>query len=204
MFSSMADPVTKPRTGNIIRSAKVASRRGEVRDRLLATAAEMFVANGVNNVSVEDLIEAVGISRATFYGFFANKSELAANVLLPVFNSGAEALARKKTLDPRAMAEQLVDMYLELWHEHRDALLLTGMVDSTLFPYIKKPHEKFGAAIQKVLQAIEDESLLRNGSASLSYLVLAKTGIPLLRLYQNHPNFENIYRESMLALLLND
>jgi len=200
----MIDPVTKPRKGNKILSAKVANRRSEIRDRLLETAAELFVERGVSNVSVEEIIEVVGISRATFYGFFANKTELAAAVLLPVFDSGIAALAAKQPRGPRAMAERLVDMYLELWHKHRDALLLTGMVDSTLFPYIKKPHDKFGVAINKVLKVIEDEGLLRNGSATLSYLVLAKTGIPLLRLYQNHPNFEGIYRESMLAMLLNE
>jgi AcrR family transcriptional regulator len=200
----MADPVTQPRTGNTIRSAKVANRRSEVRDRLLKTAAEMFVERGLSNVSVEEIIDAVGISRAGFYGFFANKTELAAAVLLPVFDSGIAALTSKQPHGPQAMAERLIDMYLELWERHRHALLLTGMVDATLFPYIKKPHEKFGVAINKILKVIEDEGLLRNGSAALSYLVLAKTGIPLLRLYQEHPNFEGIYRESMLALLLND
>ena len=74
----MIDPVTKPRTGNKILSAKVANRRSEISDRLLETAAELFVERGVSNVSVEEIIEAVGISRATFYGFFANKTELAA------------------------------------------------------------------------------------------------------------------------------
>ena len=200
----MTDPVTQPRSGNIIRSPKVASRRSEVCDRLLDTAAEMFVNKGLNNVSVEDLLAAAGISRATFYGFFANKTELAANILAPVFNSAIELLADTDAAKPRMIAEQLVEMYLELWHKHRHALLLTGMVDSTLFPYIKDPHEEFGTAILALLKVIEDAGLLRNDSASLSYLVLAKTGIPLLRLYQNQPNFEQIYRESMLALLLRE
>ena len=203
----MVDPVTQPRTGNVIRSVKVANRRSEVCDRLLDTAAEMFVAKGLNNVSVEDLLKVVGISRATFYGFFANKTELAANILLPVFNSGTELLAQtppNESSDPRVLAEQLVDMYLELWHKHRHALLLTSMVDSTLFKHIKAPHDEFGGAILKLLGVVAEQGLLRNGSATLSYLVLAKTGIPLLRLYQDQLNFETIYRESMLALLLND
>jgi len=203
----MLDPVTEPRTGNVIRSVKVANRRSEVCDRLLNTAAEMFVASGVNNVSVEDLLRVVGISRATFYGFFANKTELAANILLPVFNSGIELLAQTRpseSSEPRVLAEQLVDMYLELWEKHRHALLLTSMVDSTLFKHIKTPHDEFGAAIMELLAVVAEQDALRNGSATLSYLLLAKTGIPLLRLYQNQPNFEAIYRESMLALLLND
>ena len=78
------------------------------------------------------------------------------------------------------------------------------MVDSTVFPHIREHHDQFGIAIRNVLQEIAEAGLLRNGDVTLSYLLLAKTGIPLLRLYQSHPEFEKIYRESMLALLLDD
>ena len=200
----MSNAVTKPRTGNIIRSTKVASRRNKVREQLLTLAAKLFVERGFNNVSVEELLEAVGISRATFYGFFANKPELAANILLPVFDSGIAALAKSKPRKPRAIAEKLIDLYLDLWKHHQHALLLTGQVDATVFPYIKAAHDRYGEVIQAELQHIAAAGMLRNGSVPLSYLVLAKTGIPLLRLYHTQPEFERIYRESMLALLLKD
>jgi AcrR family transcriptional regulator len=198
----MNDPVTQPRTGNVIRSAKVANRRSEVRDRLMQVGARLFAERGLGNVSVEDLIDDAGISRATFYGFFGNKSELAAAVLNPVFTSGITALSGQLPDKPEAKAERLIDMYIELWDKHRDALLLTSMVDSTVFPLIREQHDEFGIAIRNVLQAIADANILRNGDAALSYLVLAKTGIPLLRLYQTHSEFKQVYRESMLALLL--
>lgn len=200
----MEDPVTQPRTGNPIRSIKVANRRLAVRERLLAAGAQLFAERGLSNVSVEDLIEAVGISRATFYGFFANKTELAVAILNPVFDSGIASLSGKMPRSPRAKAQRLVEMYLELWDQHRDALLLTSMVDSTVFPHIREQHDEFGAAISEILQVIHDAGLLRNGDVALSYLLLARTGIPLLRLYQAHPQFETVFRESMLALLLND
>lgn len=200
----MDDAITQPRSGNIIRSPKVASRRSDLRARLLDAAASRFVERGVNNVSVEELIEAVGISRATFYGFFANKTELAANVLLPVFAAGFAALGKSWPREPRAIVGRLVDLYLELWRDYRHALLLTGQVDAAVYPYIEAEHKRFGDAIQAQLRKVESAGLLRNDSATLSYLVLAKMGIPLLRLYQKHPEFERIYRESMLALLLRD
>jgi len=199
----MNDPVTQPRSGNVIRSPKVANRRIEVRDRLLQAGAQLFAERGISNVSVEELIDAVGISRATFYGFFGNKSELAVELLNPVFDSGLDSLSEKLPREPRAKAELLVDMYLDLWSKHREALLLTNMVDATVFPHIKERHDEFGVAIRNILQTIADANLLRNGDVALSYLLLARTGIPLLRLYQSHPNFEEVYRDSMLALLLN-
>jgi len=200
----MEDAVTQPRTGRAIRSAKVASRRNKLRQRLLELAARLFVERGINNVSVEELLEVAGISRATFYGFFANKTKLAANVLLPVFDAGLALLAKSKPREPRVVAEHLVDLYLELWRDHRHALLLTGQVDANVYPHIKAQHNRFGEAMQAELAKIAAAGLLRNGSVELSYLVLARTGIPLLRLYHQQPDFERVYRESMLALLLRD
>jgi AcrR family transcriptional regulator len=200
----MEEAITQPRTGKTIRSAKVASRRSELRQRLLEVAARLFVERGINNVSVEELLEVAGISRATFYGFFANKTELAANVLLPVFDAGIALLAKSPPSEPRAVAEQLVDLYLQLWQEYRHALLLTNQVDTDVYPYIKVQHNRFGDAMQAELAKIAAAGLLRNDSVELSFLVLAKTGIPLLRLYSSHPDFERVYRESMLALLLRD
>jgi len=201
---AMEEAITQPRTGKTIRSAKVASRRSELRQRLLEVAARLFVERGINNVSVEELLEVAGISRATFYGFFANKTELAANVLLPVFDAGIALLAKSPPSQPRAIAERLVDLYLQLWREYRHALLLTSQVDANVYPHIKAQHNRFGEAMQAELAKIEAAGLLRNGSVELSFLVLAKTGIPLLRLYSPHPDFERVYRESMLALLLRD
>jgi AcrR family transcriptional regulator len=200
----MKQAITQPRTGNQIRSSKVAIRRTEMRQRLLAIGAELFVDRGIANVSVEELIEAGGISRATFYGFFANKSELAASILMPVFDSGCSALDGLQGLPPAQAAEKLVDVYLQLWGEHRLALLMTGQLEASLFAYIEVPHRKFGQAIQHVLRAIESAGLLRNGNADMTYMVLAKTGIPLLRVYQDREDFEAVYRDSMLALLFTD
>ncbi len=197
----MSDPVIQPRTGSTIRSAKVVSRRAKVRARLLKVAAELFVARGHGNVSVEDLIEAAGISRATFYGFFANKAELAAALLLPVFESATALLEEPAEDNPRLLADRLVDLYLRLWDKHRHALLLTGQVDASVYPLIDKPHRQLGKVMLRVLKRVGDAGMLRNGSAELSYLVLAKTGIPLLRLYHDQPDFKNLYRESMHALM---
>jgi AcrR family transcriptional regulator len=200
----MRDAITQPRTGNVIRSSKVVNRRGELREKLLAVGARLFVDRGMAKVSVEDLIEAAGISRSTFYGFFANKNELAASSLTPVFDAGIAALERLGGLSARQAADGLVDLYLQLWKEHGDALILTGSMDEPLFPYIKSPHQAFGNALLKVLRVIESGQLLRNGSAELTCSVLARTGIPLLCVYKDHIDFESVYRDSMLALLIRD
>jgi len=198
----MKEATTFSRPPNALRRAKAANRPSEHREKLMMVGARFFVDRGIARVSVEELVDEAGVSRATFYGFFANKYELAAAILLPVFDSGIAGLSRLGELPPRQAAEGLVDVYLFLWEKHRDALLLTAAVDGAVFPYIELQHERFGAAFQKVLRVIESGGLLRNDSAELTYQVLAKTGIPLLRVYQDHDEMESVYRDSMLALLV--
>jgi AcrR family transcriptional regulator len=200
----MMDPSKDSRPANAKRRAIAASRTSEHRENLLSAGARLFAARGITGVSVEEIIEAASLSRATFYGFFANKNELAAAILLPVFDSGGAALDKLDGLTPIEMANGLVEVYLHLWKEHRHALLLTGIIDSGVFPYIASQHEAFNSALYKILQAIESGGLLRNSNAELTLEVLAKTGIPLLRIYQNNDELERLYRESLLALIIKE
>jgi AcrR family transcriptional regulator len=190
------------RPPNAARRANAAKRPGHYREKLLEVGAELFVERGIAKVSVKQLVEKAGVSRATFYGFFENKNELAAAILMPVFNSGIEALENLCELPPRKAAEELINLYLRLLRENRNALLLTGNFDGAVFPYIKSQHDVYHLALQKVLQVIESGGLLRNNSVELTLDVLAKTAIPLLRVYKDHKGLEQIYRESMLGLVI--
>ena len=92
---------------------------------------------------------------------------------------------------PRNAAEALINAYLHLWKEHRNALLLTGNFDGAVFPYIRTQHDAFNSKLHKVLQVIESGGLLRNNSADLTLEVLAKTAIPLLHIYKDREELES-------------
>jgi AcrR family transcriptional regulator len=53
------------------------SHRERQRDRILMTAAQLFTHHGISNVSVADIADAVGMTRATIYRYFANRIEIA-------------------------------------------------------------------------------------------------------------------------------
>ncbi|MGW0791564.1 TetR/AcrR family transcriptional regulator [Streptomyces sp. NPDC002911] len=50
--------------------------RSAARDRLLATAADVFYADGIHAVGVDRLIAAAGVTKATFYRHFPSKEDL--------------------------------------------------------------------------------------------------------------------------------
>ena len=192
---------TASRPPNSVRRANADERAGGYRKKLLEVGARLFVEKGIVNVSVEQLLAHAGISRATFYGCFENKNELAAAILLPVFESGALDLEQLAKLSPDDAAGRLIDVYLNLWKEHRDAVLLTTKLEPAAFAYLRAEHDAFNTALKRTLDIIGSGGHLRNDSTKLTLDVIAKTAIPLLRVYKNSDDLERLYRESMLALL---
>jgi len=53
-----------------------------------------------------------------------------------------------------------------------------------------------------VLANAERADLLRNGSAQYSLKVIARTAIPLLRVYDGHPAAAALFRDALQGLLL--
>jgi len=197
----MEKSVAKPRMGAVIQSPKVVERRSRIRDALVETGARLFAEKGVEPVSVEELIEAVGISRRMYYGFFANKYELVASVLKPIFESGTPELEAMAKRPARELVSAIADLYLWLWAEHRDALLTIGVVGGEVMPYIEADHKAFGSAMKVVLEKAAAGGALRNGSADYTFKVISRSAIPLLKVYRDHPDRVSVYRESMIALL---
>lgn len=54
----------------------IESGRSDARDRLLATAADLFYREGIHSVGVDRILGAAGVTRATMYRHFAGKEGL--------------------------------------------------------------------------------------------------------------------------------
>ncbi|MFO0678812.1 MAG: TetR/AcrR family transcriptional regulator [Polyangiaceae bacterium] len=61
----------------------------DTRSRILEAAIELCVADGLDDPSVKDVCEKAGISRATFYNYFADREELVATMLETIMGAFA-------------------------------------------------------------------------------------------------------------------
>lgn len=84
---------------------------------ILDKAREVFLAKGYFGTNVEDIAEAAGVSRASFYTYYPSKRD----VLLKVGDGGFEAtqirldeMTEVALAGGDAVVERLVEMYLEL------------------------------------------------------------------------------------------
>jgi AcrR family transcriptional regulator len=181
---------------------RVQRRRERTRAALLAIGARQFGRRGVDPVRVEDLIEEADVSRATFYGLFENKYRLLEDILNPVFDIATRRILALAARPATEAVDGLVDVYWSLWTTHRDALNLIPLVDSEAFAHFERQHAALQGALLDLLQGAERADLLRNGSARYSLKVIARTAVPLLRVYDGHAAAAALFRDAVRGLLL--
>ncbi len=197
----MTRTVRRPRRRKSVTRAAVLDRRGQVWERLLEVSGQLMAQQGVAAVSVEQILLAAGVSRGTFYSYCRNKTDLVVALIEPALREGAEALAGVAALPPAEVVPGIVALYLRLWRGHRHALLMIAGIDAAAFARLRRAHEAFTDALKTALARAADGGQLRNGSAEFSFRVLARTAVPLLRVYADHPDGERLFSASLTALL---
>jgi AcrR family transcriptional regulator len=70
---------------------RVARRRAQVRQRILAVAERLIAARGVDGVTIDEIAEAADIARRSFYHHFETKHD----VLVPITHARTQALTRR-------------------------------------------------------------------------------------------------------------
>lgn len=116
-----ADVAPAPRRG---RPPHTRAQAEEVRTRIVDATAEVFAHTGSRGLSVARIIEQAGLSRPTFYRYFANATE-PLHVLLEISNAelvGGIAAALDTTGESVELGIRLIDAYLD-WARGHGAML---------------------------------------------------------------------------------
>jgi len=194
--------VRKPRRRGAVTSTRVLDRRGRVWDQIMGVAGQLMADQGAGAVSVEQILLGAGVSRGTFYSYFRNKTDLVVAIIAPVFDEGIDALTPLAEAPPADVVPGIITLYLELWQRHRHALVMIPGIDAAAFARLRSRHLGFTGAMRAALEKSAAAGQLRNGSADYSFRVIARTAVPLLRVYGDHPDAGRLYRDSLTALLV--
>jgi AcrR family transcriptional regulator len=108
----------------IVHMARIATARGERRERILASAMSLFEENGFHGAGIDDIAAAAGVTGPAIYRHFKNKDA----VLVALFDRLAERLASildtARALDGRAGLETLVRLHVRLAFEERALIVV--------------------------------------------------------------------------------
>ena len=117
------------------RRARITLHRTPRKEEILDVAAAMFAEHGFDAVSLTDIADAVGLSKATLYHYFPRKEEILGTIVVSTIRDLNayidQAVARAATPEARLIAflEAQADFF-EL-HQHRFQVLVTRFSNMT-------------------------------------------------------------------------
>ncbi|NUP14433.1 MAG: TetR/AcrR family transcriptional regulator [Polyangiaceae bacterium] len=180
--STSPPPSAPPRSSKRSQSASAIAQSSEVRARVLATARELFVTQGLNGTSVDAIAKASNVKIGTILGLFSNKRELyqacllVASEELATFRSGLESVLTAKECSPTEMLAETVRFSFRFAREHQLAIRLVQRSAIAVSDEERLTNEQVYAAadgLSELLGRIQPQSpqALRFAGRSISTLV---------------------------------
>ncbi len=96
------------------------ARPTDTRDRILATARELFLERGVRDTSLQHIADRLGITKPALYYHFSSRGDLLSTIVLPLFDELETFLAEQAEASP----EELLPAYFDLVWRRRDTLVM--------------------------------------------------------------------------------
>jgi AcrR family transcriptional regulator len=142
--------------------AAEATRGAATRLRILEVAQTLFTEKGYEKISLREIAEAVGITKAALYYYFPTKEKLFEELVRPLFDMQREGIAMlEETPDPRVWAKALPAM-LDWIIEHRKLFELLQSNQASLHDLMHQTGgymEEHAAFHERVNKAFADESV---------------------------------------------
>jgi len=107
------------------------ARPTDTRERILAAARQLFSENGVQQTSLRDIAEHLGLTKPALYYHFDSREALLASLVQPLIDDCEAFVAERAGAAPADLRTLLSD-YFDLLHQHRELLTLLVRDLSTL------------------------------------------------------------------------
>lgn len=175
-----------------------------ISERIVAATEALLASHGVGELRVEDLLQATGVSRRTFYKYFSSKEAAVARVYEQVTEEIAAAIreAEFDLDDPLAGIRQALDAYLGVVAAHQGVLgpLLEEAIrsDSALAPIRRGFREQLTRTMELVFAATLGR---RVDPFVFAALISALEGLCIERLAAGEPLDTPRIRAACLACL---
>jgi AcrR family transcriptional regulator len=119
----------------------VSRPRSDTRERIQEVARELFLQQGVQRTSLQDIADKLGITKPALYYHFASREDLVRSILVPLIDEGEQFVADQENLG-HTDARELLEGYFDFHYRHRQDLVLVlaelkmladlGLIDKVL------------------------------------------------------------------------
>ncbi|WP_145488086.1 TetR/AcrR family transcriptional regulator [Yersinia aleksiciae] len=130
-------------------------------EAIVQTSSQLFRARGLNGVSVNDLMAAVGLTHGGFYGHFSSKDELAAIASRKAIDDSRVRWEEISSQPDRHNLRTLVELYLSPEHRDRmeDGCTITALASDVARENSENPVcEVYLCGVRSMLERLESLS----------------------------------------------
>jgi AcrR family transcriptional regulator len=119
----------------------VSRPRSGTRQRIQEVARDLFLQQGVQRTSLQDIADKLGITKPALYYHFASREELVRSILVPLIDEGERFVSDQESRD-EIDARALLEGYFDFHYRHRQDIVLVlaeltmladlGLIDKVL------------------------------------------------------------------------
>lgn len=99
------------------------ARPTDTKKRILQTARELFATKGVQQTSLQEIADRLGITKPALYYHFSSREDLVRSIVTPLLDDGEEFMARMEERSDVPLVE-LLEGFFDFNHRHRAGILL--------------------------------------------------------------------------------
>ncbi|MFW5393186.1 TetR/AcrR family transcriptional regulator [Yersinia sp. 2544 StPb PI] len=135
------------------------------RESIVQTSSQLFRARGLNGVSVNDLMAAVGLTHGGFYGHFTSKDELAAIASRKALDDSSTRWQQISSQPEHHNLRTLVELYLSTTHRDHaeDGCAITALASDVARENDENPvREVYLSGVRSLLDRLMSVSDIEN------------------------------------------
>jgi AcrR family transcriptional regulator len=129
----------------------VSRPRSDTRRRIQEVARDLFLQQGVQRTSLQDIADKLGITKPALYYHFASREDLVRSILVPLIDEGEQFVADQED-HGYIGARELLEGYFDFHYRHRQDLLLvlaelTALADLGLIDKVLAWRDRLGKLV---------------------------------------------------------
>jgi AcrR family transcriptional regulator len=129
----------------------VSRPRSDTRQRIQEVARDLFLQQGVQRTSLQDIADKLGITKPALYYHFASREDLVRSILVPLIDEGDQFVADQERHDDTDVRE-LLEGYFDFHYRHREDLVLvlaelTALADLGLIDKVLAWRDRLGKLV---------------------------------------------------------
>lgn len=115
--------------------------RSGTRQRIQEVARDLFLQQGVQRTSLQDIADKLGITKPALYYHFSSREDLVRSILVPLIDEGEQFISDQESRD-EIDARAVLEGYFDFHYRHRQDLVLVlaeltmladlGLIDKVL------------------------------------------------------------------------